>query len=76
MESGLTFNIRHESADDIVGMFMRLTKAAFLTENSFSFDPEIVRDGRESVWESSSDAKLCLIRTCFRRVRSSFHTCR
>ena len=45
--------------------------------NLFSFDPEIIRDGCESVQgELTPDAMLHLIRCCFRRVRSSFHTCR
>ena len=45
--------------------------------NLFSFDPEIIRDGCESVQEElTPDAMLHLIRCCFRRVRSSFHTCR
>ena len=45
--------------------------------NLFSFDPEIIRDGSESVQEElTPDAMLHLIRCCFRRVRSSFHTCR
>ena len=76
MESRLTFNIRCESADEFGEVQWDFTEAANLAEDSFSFDPEIIRDGRESYGESSSDAKLRLIRTCFRRVRSFFHTCR
>ena len=38
---------------------------------------EIIRNGCESVQEElTPDAMLHLIRCCFRRVRSSFHTCR
>ena len=50
MESRLMFNIRCESADEDIGMLERLIEAALLAENPFSFYPEIIRDGRESIW--------------------------
>ena len=71
MESRLAFDIRCESAEIVAKNVETITLAANLAEDSFSFAPEIIRNGRESLQgELAPDAELRQIRTCFRRVRS------
>ena len=45
MGNRLTFDIRCESADEVAEIVRKFTEAAFVAENPFSFDPEIIRDG-------------------------------
>ncbi len=45
MGNRLTFIIRYESADYVAEILEKFTEAAFLAENSFSFDPKIIREG-------------------------------
>ena len=46
MKSRLMFNMRCESADEVVEVLERLTEAALLAEEFFSsFYPEIILDG-------------------------------
>ena len=45
MENRLTFNIRCESDDNVAEIMEKFTVAAYMAENPFSFDPEIIRNG-------------------------------
>ena len=76
MESRLTFTIRCESADEFGEVHQDFTVAADWPRFPFLLTRRLSGTAENLYGESSSDAKLRLIRTCFRRVPSFFHTCR
>ena len=49
MGNRLTYDISYESADNVAEVLGRFTEAAFVAGNSFSFDPGIIWDGRDSM---------------------------
>ena len=64
---GIETEVQHtfESVDNVAEIVEKPSEAANLAEDSFSFDPKYIRDGRESSGQNLPDTKLCLIRTCF-----------
>ena len=76
LESRLTFNIRCESADEFGEVHQDFTEAADWPRIPFLLTRRLSGTAENLYGESSSDAKLRLIRTCFRRVPSFFHTSR